>query len=178
MIPALPISWPWLFLVTPNGRKPDDREMNLTMAGIDYNLHELGEARKLLDVCLKQNPNDPGALYYLGLVNNTEGDLDGAIKALEKSVAANPKNSNAQSALGGLCLQSANLPCAREALEQAVQLAPKESQTRYQLSLAYTRSGLAQKAREQFVIYEKLKAQEQYTPATATAPPITSQSKP
>jgi tetratricopeptide (TPR) repeat protein len=158
--------------------RPDDREMNLTMAGINYNLHELGEARKLLEVCLKQNPDDPGALYYLGLVNNTEGDLDGAIKALVKSVAANPKNSNAQSALGGLCLQSANLPCAREALEQAVQLSPKESQTRYQLSLAYTRSGLAQKAREQFVIYEKLKAQEQYTPATATAPPITSQSKP
>jgi tetratricopeptide (TPR) repeat protein len=158
--------------------RPADREMNLTMAGIDYNLHQLGEARKLLDVCLKQNPNDPGALYYLGLVNKTEGDLDGAIKALVKSVAANSKNSNAQSALGGLCLQSGNLPCAREALEQAVLLSPKESQTHYQLSLTYTRSGLAQKAQEHLAIYEKLKAQEQYTPATAAAPPITSQSKP
>jgi tetratricopeptide (TPR) repeat protein len=158
--------------------RPNDREMNLTMAGIDYNLHDLGGSRKLLDVCLKQNPNDPGALYYLGLVNKTEGDLDSAIKALVKSVAANPKNSNAQSALGGLCLQSGNLACAREALEQAVQVSPNESQTRYQLSLAYTRSGLMPKAQEQFVIYQKLKAQEQYTPAAATAPPVTSQSKP
>lgn len=158
--------------------RPDDREMNMTMAGIDYNLHELGEARKHLEVCLKQNPGDPGALYYLGLVNKTEGDLDGAIKTLMKSVAANPKSSDAQSALGGLCLQSGNLTCAREALEQAIQLSPKESQTRYQLSLAYTRSGLAQKAQEQLLVYQKLKAQEQYTPATAAAPPITSQSKP
>ena len=140
---------------------PDDREMNLLLVDVAYNdEHNLAEARKHVDVCLKQNANDPGALYYLGMIQKMEGDVTGAVQSLSKSVTGNPKNADAQSALGALCLQSGDVPKAVHALEQAVQLAPDESQNHYQLALAYSRSAAPDKAKAQLEIYRQMKEKE------------------
>jgi tetratricopeptide (TPR) repeat protein len=140
---------------------PDDREMQLVLVDIALNNdHDLPAARRHVDICLKQNPQDPGALYYLGMIEKMEGDVSGAIQSLAKSVAGNPKNADAQSALGALCLQAGDIARAVPALEQAAALAPEESQNHYQLALAYTRSGATDKAKAQLEIYQQMKAKE------------------
>jgi Flp pilus assembly protein TadD len=140
---------------------PDDREMNLILADIAFNdEHNLPVARKHVDICLKPNPEDPGALYYLGMIQKVEGDVSGAIKSLSKSVTGNPKNADAQGALGALYLQAGDVPGAMRSLEQAVLLAPEESQNHYQLALAYSRSNAPEKAKAQLQIYQQMKAKE------------------
>jgi len=139
----------------------DDREMNLILADIAFNNeHNFQAARKHVDICLKQNPKDPGALYYLGMIQKLGGDVDGAMQSLSVSVSGNPNNGDAQGALGSLCLQAGDLTCAISAFNQAVLLAPKEAQNHYQLALAYSRSNVPDKAKEQLQIYEQMKAQE------------------
>ena len=140
---------------------PDDREMNLILADIAFNNeHNFQTARKHVDICLKQNPKDPGALYYLGMIQKLGGDVGGAMQSLSLSVSGNPNNGDAQGALGSLCLQAGDLTCAISAFTQAVLLAPKEAQNHYQLALAYSRSSAPDKAKEQLQIYEQMKAQE------------------
>ena len=140
---------------------PDDREMHLMLVDVALNdEHNLAAARKHVDICLKQNPADPGALYYLGMIQKMEGDVNSAILSLAKSVTGNPKNADAQSALGGLSLQAGDLARAVPALEQAVLLAPQEAQNHYQLALAYSRSGAADKAKVQLELYQQMKAKE------------------
>ena len=164
---------------------PDDREMRLILAHVALNNeHDLPGARKQADLCLKQNPHDPGALYYLGMVQKMEGDVAGAIQSLSKSVAGNPKNGDAQAALGALCLQTGDVAGAVGALEQAVLLAPEEAQNHYQLALAYSRSGVPDKAKTQLDHYQQIKAKAAKEagsipgPSTSAVPPVKFASRP
>ena len=139
----------------------DDREMNLILVEVAFNdEHNLALARKHLDVCLKQNPNDPGALYYLGMIEKMDGNTAEAIQTLSKSVALNPKNGDAQGALGALLLQSGDVARAITALEVAKQSAPDEAQNYYNLALAYSRAGEAEKAKAHLERYQQMKAKE------------------
>jgi tetratricopeptide (TPR) repeat protein len=164
---------------------PDDREMHLILAHVALNSeHDLPGARKQADICLRQNPNDPGALYYLGMVQKMEGDVNGATQSLSKSVAGNPKNADAQAALGALYLQASDVTGAVRALEQAVLLAPEEAQNHYQLALAYSRSGAPDKARTQLDLYRQIKAKEAKEagilqgPSSSEVPPVRFASRP
>jgi tetratricopeptide (TPR) repeat protein len=140
---------------------PDDREMNLVLADTAFSdEHNLAVARKHVDICLKHNPEDPGALYYLGMIQKMEGDVSGAVQSLSKSVTGNPKNADAHGALGALCLQAGDVTRAVLALEQAVLLAPEEAQNHYQLALAYSRSRAPDKAKTQLELYQQMKAKE------------------
>jgi tetratricopeptide (TPR) repeat protein len=140
---------------------PDDREMNLILVEVAFNdEHNLPLARKHLEICLKQSPNDPGALYYLGMIQKTDGDTAAAIQTLTKSVAANPKNGDAQGALGALLLQSGDVAHAIGALELAVQDSPDIAQNYYNLALAYSRGGDADKAKGYLEHYQQMKAKE------------------
>jgi tetratricopeptide (TPR) repeat protein len=140
---------------------PEDREMNLVLADIAFNdEHNLPVARERVNTCLKQNPKDPGALYYLGMIQKMEGDVSGAVQSLANSVEGNPRNADAQGALGALCLQSGDVLGAVRALEQAVFLAPDEAQNHYQLAVAYKRSGAPDKAKIQLEIYQQMKSKE------------------
>jgi tetratricopeptide (TPR) repeat protein len=141
--------------------RPEDREMHLILADIALNdERDWSSALKQADVCLKQNPNDPGGLYYRGMAQKMAGDIGAAIQSLAKSVAANPNNADAQGALGALCLGTGDLQRAVSTLEQAVLLAPDEAQHHYQLALAYSRSGAEEKARVQLGIYQQIKARQ------------------
>jgi tetratricopeptide (TPR) repeat protein len=164
---------------------PDDREMHLILADVALNTqHDLPGARKQAEISLKQNPNDPGALYYLGMVQKVEGDVSGAVQSLSKSVAANPKNGDAQAALGALCLQTGDVAGAVGALEQAVLLTPQEAQNHYQLALAYSRSGAPDKAKTQLSLYQQIKTKEAKDagsvpgPSTSEVPPVKFTSRP
>jgi tetratricopeptide (TPR) repeat protein len=158
---------------------PDDREMNLILADIAFNNEQNFQvARKHVDVCLRQNPKDPGALYYLGMIQKLGGDVSGAMQSLSLSVSGNPNNGDAQGALGSLCLQTGDLACAVSAMNQAILLAPQEAQNHYQLALAYSRSNVPDKAKEQLQIYEQMKAQEAKEAAGAPKGPSSIQVSP
>lgn len=164
---------------------PDDREMHLILADVALNdEHDLPDARKHVDICLQQNPNDPGALYYLGMIQKMQGDVNGAIQSLSRSVAGNPKNADAQGALGALCIQASDVAGAVRALEQAVLFAPEEAQNHYQLALAYSRSGAPDKARTQLDLYQQMKAKQAkedknlQAPSTSQVPPMRISSRP
>lgn len=150
--------------------EPENREANLAFAVISYNLNDFEEAKKRVNLCLRLNKSDPGALFYLGLIQKTLGDTEDAIKTLERSLAANFKNADAQSTLGGLYLQKGDLAHAREALEQAVQLMPQEAQNHYQLGLIYMRLGQSNEAREQMMLFQRIRAQHLPYPPVNTAP--------
>ena len=135
--------------------------MHLILADVALNNdHDLTAARTHAEICLTTHPNDPGALYYLGMAEKMNGDVKGAIQSLSKSVNANPRNADAQGALGALSLQAGDVAGAVRALEQAVQLAPDEAQNHYELALGYSRLGEAEKARAQLQLYSQLKAKQ------------------
>jgi tetratricopeptide (TPR) repeat protein len=161
---------------------PGDREMNLILVEVAFNDdHNLPLARTHLEVCLKQNPDDPGALYYLGMIQKMDGDTAAAIQTLSKSVAANPKNGDAQGALGSLLLQSGDVTRAIAALEVAVQASPDEAQNYYNLALAYSRAGQADKAKTHLERYQQMKAKEvkdSKGPSTSEVAPMGMPSKP
>jgi Flp pilus assembly protein TadD len=117
------------------------------------------------------------------MVQKMEGDVNGAIQSFSRSVAGNPKNADALGALGALCLQSGDITRAVHTLEQAVLLAPEEAQNHYQLALAYSRSGAADKAKTQLDLYQQVKEKHAREAGNLTGPtsskvpsmPITSQ---
>lgn len=164
---------------------PDDREMHLILVDVALNdERNLPVARKHVDICLKQNPADPGALYYLGMILKMEGDVNAAVRSLSKSVTGNPRNADAQGALGALSLQVGDLSRAVPALEQAVLLAPEGAQNHYQLALAYSRSGAPDKAKAQLELYQQMKAKQAKEakdlkgPSTSEVPPMGIASRP
>jgi Tfp pilus assembly protein PilF len=94
------------------------------------------------------------------------------------SVSGNPNNPDAQAALGSLCLQAGDLACAVGALKQGVLLAPQEAQNHYQLALAYSRSNVPDKAKEELQTYEQMKAQQAKDAAGAAKGPSSIQVSP
>jgi Flp pilus assembly protein TadD len=68
-------------------------------------------------------------------------------------------------------LQAGDLARAVPALEQAVLLAPDEAQNHYQLALAYSRSGVPDKARAQLEVYQQMKAKEAKEAKGVKGPP-------
>ncbi|HWO34022.1 MAG TPA: tetratricopeptide repeat protein, partial [Candidatus Acidoferrum sp.] len=150
----------------------EDREMNLILADTALNVeHDLPAARKHTEICLRQNPKDPGALYYLGMAQKMDGDVNGAIQSLSQSVAGNPNNADAQSALGALSLQAGDVRGAVHALEQAVRLAPGQAQNHYELALAYSRLGTADKARAELALYSQIKTKQANDDKNMKGPP-------
>jgi tetratricopeptide (TPR) repeat protein len=164
---------------------PDDREMHLILADVALNSdHDLSAARTHAELCLKSNPDDPGALYYLGMAQKMEGNLAGAIQSLSTSVTQNAMNADAQAALGAIYLQSGDISGATHALEQAVALAPEDAQNHYQLALAYSRLGSSAKAKAQLDLYQQIKTKHakdvgtQPGPSTSAIPPVKLSSQP
>lgn len=164
---------------------PEDREMHLVLADIALNSdRNAAAAHKHADLCLQNYPNDPGALYYLGMAQRMEGDVNGAIQSLSKSVTSNSKNADAQGALGSLALQANDVTQAVQALEQAVALAPDRAQFHYELALGYSRSGATDKAKAELDVYKRIKTKEDSDaknlkqPATSEIPHMAIGSRP
>jgi Flp pilus assembly protein TadD len=115
------------------------------------------------------------------MIQKMDGDTAAAIQTLLKSVAANPKNGDAQGALGSLLLQSGDVTRAIVALELAKQASPEEAQNYYNLALAYSRAGEADKAKVHLARYQQMKAQEAKDsrgPSTSEVAPMGMPAKP
>jgi Tfp pilus assembly protein PilF len=79
---------------------------------------------------------------------------------MESALALNRGKAEVLSSLGQFYIQQNELSKARSTLEQAVERVPQDPQNHYQLALVYRKLGLAEKAREQMQIFQKLSARE------------------
>jgi tetratricopeptide (TPR) repeat protein len=89
------------------------------------------EARPLLETLLQLQPENPEALYNLGVLASEEGQLEEARLLLRRAVVANAGDThaqaNAQVALGLAALRQEDRSEARQALEAAIDLEPRNA---------------------------------------------------
>lgn len=99
-------------------RAPMDAIVELLKAG-NYT-----QAAPMLMGLLQANPNDPDALYNLGMVYSDQGRLDEARELLRRAIKVAPNFANALVALGVAALRAKDMDEARSALERAVMQEP------------------------------------------------------
>ncbi|HZV04843.1 MAG TPA: tetratricopeptide repeat protein [Gemmataceae bacterium] len=88
--------------------QPANPALLLGLARCRYNLHEVDEARQLLDSLLEEHPKDAGGLLERGRLALHAGQFEDAEKWLRRAAAAAPRyNSEAQRLLCR-CLEAAN----------------------------------------------------------------------
>jgi len=101
------------------------------MASIDIQqaltLHRAGNidaAMKLYRRLLSKNPNDYGALHYLGVAQATLGNKEEAERLLSRSLRATPKNPEFFANYGHLLFTMDRHAAALEAFDEVVRLVP------------------------------------------------------
>jgi len=116
------------------------------VASTDPGRLTLPQMAAVLSSDVKNKPNDPQPLYYLGIVERAEGDLPSAIQHLEASADLNPSDSRVWGALGAALVeqdQGRVGAAAADALRRALVLDPTAVQPRYFLARAEIAAGHA-----------------------------------
>lgn len=80
------------------------------------------EAEALGRQVLQAYPEQPGALYLLGIIAQQKGDTDAAIDLLERAIAANPAASDFHNQIGMAYRQQGNLSRAEQHFREALAL--------------------------------------------------------
>jgi Flp pilus assembly protein TadD len=118
---------------------------------------KVGEAKRVFEQALADDPNDPRAWLDLGLVHEGEGDFVAAEKAYRRATDADPNFAEAFNNLGVLLREGGGLAEATKMLERAVALDPQLAAARFNLGLAYEEQGrVAEAEREYLVTIERL----------------------
>lgn len=95
---------------------------------------EVGYAR-----ILRQRPNDPDALNFLGLLRFHQGDSNSALESLQRSVESNPDNPHARINLGNVLAARNELDAAHASFVRATELAPELAGAWYNLAICLRR---------------------------------------
>jgi protein O-GlcNAc transferase len=93
----------------------------------------LAEAEKSCQQALAISPNDPNALYLLGVISRQLGRLDVAVELLGRSAAANPQSGWAFYELGCALMDQGKPNEAGAALAQSLRLNPNSPDAHYRL---------------------------------------------
>jgi predicted TPR repeat methyltransferase len=93
--------------------------------------------RRVLDA----RPEDPKALYYLGLLQFHCGDTEGAISLVRRSLARAPSIAPAWNTLGGLYIAVGRIGDAREAYRRMTLAAPSMGEGWYNLGICLRDEG-------------------------------------
>jgi tetratricopeptide (TPR) repeat protein len=101
-------------------------------------------------------PVDAQPFLNLGSLLADGGKLDEAVSYLTKAGALSPKNPTVHEQLGRVYLGQNKLPDAQAELERAIALAPDASSLHYKLAQIYRKEGMADRAKQEFAICEKL----------------------
>jgi len=136
--------------------RPNDPHALFLLGMIDYDEGNEAESRQEFTRSLQFDPKNNDASYYLAMLDEREGNFDAARKGLEEVAKTDPNHAGAQQELGAIRLRQGDIAGARTALESALKLRPDVPQTHYQLGLVYARLGMAEQAKAQTEIYEKL----------------------
>ena len=135
----------------------DARPMNDPRELLDYAMQQhgngnLGEAEKAYRALLQQDPQDPDALHYLGVIGLQVGRFEEATGLIRKAIEVRPDYAEALSNLGNGLSALGRFDEAAEALQRALDAGPESAQV-----LANLGSALYQqkKFREAAEVYER-----------------------
>jgi predicted TPR repeat methyltransferase len=106
----------------------------------------LEEADNLYRQVLQQVPQEPMALYLLGLVCFHRGDAQGAEEHISRSLARAPGNVRAWKDLGGILMAGSRLEDALHAYSQAAQHGPQLAESWHNLGVCESRLGRSAEA--------------------------------
>lgn len=110
-----------------------------------FEMHNSEEARHEFEVIRREVGDHPNVLYYLGRMDLTAGNIEGAIQKLSAAVAKPPFPDTAYY-LGFAYLKRGDLSAAEKWLKEAARLNPQDSRIPYQLGLVYRKQGREEEA--------------------------------
>ena len=112
----------------------------------------LGEAEKYYRALLQQDPENPDALHYLGVIGLQVGRFEEATDLIRKAVEARPDYAEALSNLGNGLNALGRFEEAADAWQRAIDAAPASAQVLANLGSAYYQQ---KKFREAANVYER-----------------------
>ena len=90
---------------------------------------------------LRKRPNDPGALYGLGLLHFHQGAVGTALQHVSQSLKVAPANARAWNTLGSMYMSIGRASEAKNAYDQATKAAPTMSEAWYNLGICQRKEG-------------------------------------
>jgi tetratricopeptide (TPR) repeat protein len=107
------------------------------LANAQYALGHLDDCEKTINRALALDPDDPAALYVLGVLRYRQEKFDAAMDALSRSAKFNPTNAYTENYLGCVMADKGLRSEAETALRKAIELQPDYSDAHYNLALIY-----------------------------------------
>jgi Tfp pilus assembly protein PilF len=126
--------------------RPDYADGFTNVAIADFQWERYDEARGSLEKALQLAPHNARALYYLALVERTQGHLDAAINDLREVTAQFPRSRDAHRELGFSLYQQHKYDEARTEYETLQSIDPDDLAAHYILSIVYRRLGMKEQA--------------------------------
>ena len=118
---------------------------------------KVGEARRVFEQAIADEPNDARAWLDLGLVHEAAAEFVAAERAYRRATEADPRFAEPFNNLGVLLREAGKLAEAATMLERAVALDPELPAARFNLGLTYEELGrLAEAEREYLATIERL----------------------
>jgi Tfp pilus assembly protein PilF len=126
--------------------RPDYADGFTNVAIADFQWERYDEARSSLEKALQLAPHNARALYYLALVERTQGHLEVAISDLREITAQFPRSRDAHRELGFSLYQQHKYDEARTEYETLQSIDPDDLAAHYILSIVYRRLGMKEQA--------------------------------
>ena len=139
---------------------PDLPRLQFLLGLAYFKLGKSAEARARYERELVRVPTDFLTLYYLAVVLDQQGDLNGAKQRIEAAMSQEPQSAEALTLMGTILLKQGNAQDAARVLEQAAIRQPLSSEAHYQLARSYQKLGRKQEATREFAEVERIKARE------------------
>ena len=112
---------------------------------------KLGEATRVFEKALADDPNDARAWLDIGLAREAAGKFGSAEKAYRRAIEVDDNFAEAFNNLGVLMRENGKLPEATTMLERAVALDPQLAAARFNLGLAYEEQGKLAEAEGEYL---------------------------
>jgi Tfp pilus assembly protein PilF len=126
--------------------RPDYADAFTNVAIANFQWERFDVARGSLKKALQLSPHNARALYYLALVERTQGYLDAAISDLREVTTQFPRSRDAHRELGFSLYQQHKYDEARSEYETLQSIDPDDLAAHYILSIVYRRLGMKEQA--------------------------------
>jgi Tfp pilus assembly protein PilF len=126
--------------------RPDYADAFTNVAIANFQWERFDASRGSLEKALLLSPHNARALYYLALVERTQGHLDDAISDLREVTAQFPRSRDAHRELGFSLYQQHKYNEARSEYETLQSIDPDDLAAHYILSIVYRRLGMKEQA--------------------------------
>jgi len=113
----------------------------MTLAKQHHQAGQLADAEKIYRQILREQPNHPEALYFLGVLTNQRGDTDAAIDLIRQSISFRPGYAEAHRNLGVFLAKRGRFDEAFGCFTRAAQLKPDDPVVHGYLAKIFTKRG-------------------------------------